>query len=48
MGTTIAAIIALLVVSGDKKASTADAFTLFENNSGWKNGQFLGLLTFIL
>ncbi|KAJ8494394.1 hypothetical protein ONZ45_g13257 [Pleurotus djamor] len=37
VGATIAAIIALLVASGDKKASTADAFTLFENNTGWQN-----------
>jgi len=38
VGTTVAAIIALLVVSGDKKVSTKDAFTLFENKSGWTNG----------
>ena len=40
VGTTIAAIIALLVVSGDKKVSTKDAFTLFENNTGWSNSMF--------
>ncbi|KAJ7027901.1 APC amino acid permease [Mycena alexandri] len=39
VGTTIAAIIALLVVSGDNKVSTKDAFTLFENNTGWMNSE---------
>ena len=39
VGTTIAAIIALLVVSGDNKVSTKDAFTLFENNTGWANSK---------
>lgn len=39
VGTTIAAIIALLVCSGDNKVSTKDAFTLFENNSGWTNSE---------
>lgn len=38
VGTTIAAIVALLVCSGEERVSTPDAFTLFENNSGWKNG----------
>ena len=33
VGTTVAAIVALLVASGDNKVSTRDAFTLFENNS---------------
>ncbi|KAJ8453966.1 hypothetical protein ONZ45_g19493 [Pleurotus djamor] len=42
VGATIAAIIALLVASGDKKASTADAFTLFENNTGWQSGSKIG------
>lgn len=40
VGTTLAAIISLLVVSGDNKVSTSDAFTLFENNSGWSNSMF--------
>ena len=39
VGTTIAAIVALLVCSGDKKVSTKDAFTLFENNTGWMNSK---------
>ncbi|KAH9479261.1 putative amino-acid permease C15C4.04c [Psilocybe cubensis] len=38
VGTSIAAIVALLVLSDGKRASTSDAFTLFENNSGWNNG----------
>ena len=37
-GTTVTAIVALLVCSGDNKVSTKDAFTLFENNTGWVNG----------
>jgi hypothetical protein len=40
VGTTIAAIILLLVLSKGKRASTADALTLFENNSGWKDSKF--------
>ncbi|TFK34012.1 amino acid transporter [Crucibulum laeve] len=46
VGTTIGAIIALLVVSGDNKVSTADAFTLFENNSGWANNGWAFMLAF--
>jgi hypothetical protein len=41
VGTTIAAVIALLVCAGDSKVSTKDAFTLFENNSGWTNSKNL-------
>lgn len=41
VGTTVATIIALLVCSGDKKVSTKDAFTLFENNTGWANSVFV-------
>ncbi|KAF9224127.1 amino acid transporter [Gyrodon lividus] len=37
VGTTIAAIVALLVCSGDNKVPTKDAFTMFENNTGWAN-----------
>jgi len=44
--TTIAAIVALLVCSGDNKVSTKDAFTLFENNSGWTNNGWAFLLSF--
>ena len=39
MGTSVAAIIALLVGAGDDRVSTRDAFTLFENNTGWANGK---------
>ncbi|KAJ8494386.1 hypothetical protein ONZ45_g13253 [Pleurotus djamor] len=46
VGTTIAAIIALLVVSGDNKVSTKDAFTLFENNTGWRNNGWAFILAF--
>jgi len=41
VGTTVAAIVALLVGSGDKKVSTKDAFTLFENNTGWANSELV-------
>ncbi|KAG6839690.1 hypothetical protein C0991_012555, partial [Blastosporella zonata] len=44
-GTTVAAIIALLVMSEDK-VSTKDAFTLFENNSGWTNNGWAFMLAF--
>ncbi|KAJ3763513.1 amino acid transporter [Lentinula raphanica] len=44
-GTTLAAIIALLVVS-DHKVSTRDAFTLFENNTGWSNNGWAFILSF--
>jgi len=37
-GTTVAAIVSLLVCSGGNKVSTKDAFTMFENNTGWANG----------
>ncbi|KAJ7777309.1 APC amino acid permease [Mycena metata] len=46
VGTTVAAIIALLVVSGDNKVSTKDAFTLFENNTGWMNNGWAFMLAF--
>jgi hypothetical protein len=39
VGTTIAAIIALLVCSGENKVSTKDAFTMFENNTGWSDSK---------
>ncbi|OAX37235.1 amino acid transporter [Rhizopogon vinicolor AM-OR11-026] len=46
VGTTIAAITALLVCSGDNKVSTKDAFTMFENNTGWSNNGWAFLLAF--
>ncbi|KAG9313229.1 amino acid transporter [Chiua virens] len=45
-GTTVAAIVAFLVCSGDNKVSTKDAFTLFENNTGWANNGWAFLLAF--
>ncbi|KAJ7849970.1 amino acid transporter [Mycena olivaceomarginata] len=46
VGTTLAAIISLLVMSGDNKVSTKDAFTLFENNTGWMNNGWAFMLAF--
>lgn len=46
IGTTVAAIIALLVCSGGNKVSTKDAFTLFENSTGWTNNGWAFLLAF--
>jgi len=46
LGTTIAAIISLLVLSDGERASTADAFTLFENNSGWSENGWAFMLAF--
>ncbi|KAH7910463.1 amino acid/polyamine transporter I [Hygrophoropsis aurantiaca] len=46
VGTTVAAIVALLVCSGDNKVSTKDAFTLFQNNTGWANNGWAFLLAF--
>ncbi|KAF7317740.1 hypothetical protein MKEN_00861800 [Mycena kentingensis (nom. inval.)] len=46
VGTTIAAIIALLVASGPNKVSTKDAFTLFQNSSGWANNGWAFMLAF--
>lgn len=38
VGTTIAAAVCLLVLSGNNRVSGRDAFTLLENNTGWSNG----------
>jgi len=46
VGTTIAAIVSLLVLSNGKRASTHDAFTLFENNSGWRASGWAFMLSF--
>ncbi|KAF4610823.1 hypothetical protein D9613_007275 [Agrocybe pediades] len=46
MGTCIAAIVSLLVLSDGNRASTSDAFTLFENNSGWHNNGWTFMLAF--
>jgi len=37
--TTIAAIVSLLVCAGDQRVSSKDAWTKFENNTGWSNGE---------
>jgi hypothetical protein len=41
VGTTIAAIIVLIVCSGNKgqRVSAKDAFTLYENNTGWADSE---------
>ncbi|KAL5507255.1 hypothetical protein ACEPAH_6711 [Sanghuangporus vaninii] len=44
VGTTVGAIIALYVCSGGNKVSTRDAFTMFENNTGWSNDGWAFLL----
>jgi amino acid permease (GABA permease) len=46
VGTTIAAIVSLLVLSDGNRASTSDAFTLFENNSGWASNGWAFMLAF--
>lgn len=38
VGTTVGAIIALLVCAGENRVSTKDAFTKYENYTGWSNG----------
>ncbi|KAI0254804.1 amino acid/polyamine transporter I [Lactifluus subvellereus] len=46
VGTTIAVIILLFVRSGDQRVSANDAFTLFENNTGWTNNGWAFFLAF--
>ncbi|ESK86661.1 apc amino acid permease [Moniliophthora roreri MCA 2997] len=46
VGTTIAAIIALVALAGDKKVSTREAFLGYENNTGWANSGWAFLLSF--
>ncbi|KAF9262529.1 amino acid transporter [Marasmius fiardii PR-910] len=46
VGTAIAAIVSLLVLSGDKKVSTREAFLGYENNTGWENNGWAFLLSF--
>lgn len=46
VGTTIAAVIALLVCSKGQRVSAKDAFTKFENNTGWSNNGWAFLLAF--
>lgn len=44
--TTIGAIVSLLVCAGDQRASSADAWTKFENNTGWSNNVWAFILAF--
>ncbi|KAI0677734.1 amino acid transporter [Trametes maxima] len=46
LGTTIAAIVSLLVCSGEQRVSTDTAFTLFENNTGWSTSGWAFILAF--
>ncbi|KAK1219603.1 hypothetical protein PQX77_017674 [Marasmius sp. AFHP31] len=46
VGATVAATIALLVASGNRKVSTRDAFLKYENHSGWQNDAWAFLLSF--
>ncbi|KZT11815.1 amino acid transporter [Laetiporus sulphureus 93-53] len=48
LGTTIAAIISLLVCSRGNRVSAKDAFTLFENETGWDNAGWAFLLAFVV
>ena len=46
VGTTIAAVIVLIVCSGNKgqRVSANDAFTLYENNTGWGDSELFPLV----
>ncbi|CCL99204.1 uncharacterized protein FIBRA_01219 [Fibroporia radiculosa] len=46
LGTTVGAIIALFVCSGENRVSAKDAFTLYENHTGWSNSGWAFLLCF--
>ncbi|KAH7928394.1 amino acid transporter [Leucogyrophana mollusca] len=46
MGTTIAAIVSLLVCSRGNGVTPKDAFTKFENNTGWTNNVWAFILAF--
>ncbi|KAI0005109.1 amino acid/polyamine transporter I [Russula compacta] len=46
VGTTLAAVIVLLVCSGKQRVSANDAFTMFENNTGWQDNGWAFLLAF--
>ncbi|KAG2151409.1 amino acid transporter [Suillus clintonianus] len=41
MTTTIGAIVSLLVCAGDQRVSSKDAWTKFENNTGWSNSKYV-------
>jgi hypothetical protein len=44
--TSIGAIVSLLVCAGDQRASSADAWTKFENNTGWSNSRWVNFNAF--
>lgn len=44
--TSIGAIVSLLACAGDQRASSADAWTKFENNTGWTNNVWAFILAF--
>ncbi|KAG2362151.1 amino acid/polyamine transporter I [Suillus spraguei] len=44
--TSIAAIISLLVCAGNQRVSSVDAWTKFENNTGWSNNAWAFILAF--
>lgn len=44
VGTTIAAVIVLLACSGGQRVSAKDAFTKFENNTGWQDSELFLLI----
>ncbi|KXN84940.1 hypothetical protein AN958_11882 [Leucoagaricus sp. SymC.cos] len=46
VATTISTAVALLVVSGPRRTSARDAFTLMENNSGWEDNGWAFMLSF--
>jgi hypothetical protein len=39
VATTIGAIVSLLACAGDQRVSSKDAWTKFENNTGWSNSE---------
>ncbi|KAG0703807.1 amino acid transporter [Suillus ampliporus] len=46
LATTFGAIISLLVCAGDQRVSSKDAWTKFENNTGWSNNVWAFILAF--
>ncbi|EKM79742.1 hypothetical protein AGABI1DRAFT_113049 [Agaricus bisporus var. burnettii JB137-S8] len=46
VATTISTAIALIVMSGSKRVSGKDAFTLLENHSGWNNNGWAFIMSF--
>ncbi|KAJ8581997.1 amino acid transporter [Rhizopogon salebrosus TDB-379] len=46
MATTIGAIVSLLACAGDQRVSSKDAWTKFENNTGWSNNVWAFILAF--